>query len=293
MYFNPDDFPGNALFWQVVYTYWTTFSVEVKVALGGYIFVLLYIVSRGDKKARLFFVISLFALIVVCLNPWMCSYLTYKWRYNGRYFRNFWVIPVSMGYAYVVLDLYEKYKKKGRIVLSIIVAFLFCWGCRCYVKETGFGDVYTGAIPNTGMIPVSNIYKVEDDIVEVTAMIEEDSGDPYVDKVTLYDHDVFIEMRTYDASLVPLVNYGMVQSNRNMEEATANSDYMAIVSIYFSGNTDGVTESNVSAELLKNAMDNTICQYVILKNDNYYMDYWKEAFTSLGTAGRYTVFKVK
>jgi hypothetical protein len=68
---------------------------------------------------------------------------------------------------------------------------------------------------------------------------------------------------------------------------------LGVISVYFTGNTDGVTETNVSAELLKNAMDNTDCQYVILKNDNYYMDYWKEAFTSLGSAGRYTVFKVK
>ena len=293
MYFDHDQFPGNSLFWQVIFTYWTTFSLEVKVVLVVFVFVLLYICSKGNKKAKLFFVVGFFALIVVCINPWMCRYLTDNWKFAGRYFRNFWAFPVSMGYMYVALHIYERTGKKEKLALVIALLLLFGWSCRCLIKETGFGDVYTGDIPNTGMIPVSNIYKVEDDIVEVTKLIEDDSGDPYVDKKTLYDHDVFIEIRTYDASVLPLINYGMVPSDKNMEESINNSDYLAIVSEYFSGNTDGVTETNVSADLLKTAMDNTDCQYVILRNDNYYFDYWKEAFTSLGSAGRYTVFKVK
>ena len=292
MYFDWKQFPGNSLFWQVLFTYWSTFSIEVKVVLGGYIFVLLYIVIRGDKKAKVFFISAFFVMVIICLNPWMCRLLSEHWDF-GRYFRYFWILPVSMEYSYVASILYEKSGLKGKVILYTCLFAIFGWSCKCLVKETGFSDVYTGAIPNTGMIPVSNIYKVEDDIVEVTAMIEADSGDPYVDKKTLYNHDVFIEIRTYDASLVPFVNYGMVPADKNMEEAIAAGDNFAIVSIYFTGNTDGVTETNVSAELLKNAMDNTDCQYVILKNDNYYMDYWKEAFTSLGSAGRYTVFKVK
>lgn len=293
MYFDHSLFPGNALFWQVIYTYWETFSLEVKVVLGGFVFVLMYIVARGSKKAKLFFVIGFFALVLVCINPWMCRYLTDKWVFGGRYFRNFWAFPVTMGYTYVAHKIYEKVGKNGKKVLGVLLVLLFAWSCRCLVKETGFSDIYTGAIPNTGMIPVSNIYKVEDDIVDVTKIIEDDSGDPFVDKKTLYDHDVFIEIRTYDASLIPFVNYGKVEANKNMQECVNNSDYLGVISVYFTGNTDGVTETNVSAELLKNAMDNTDCQYVILKNDNYYMDYWKDAFTSLGSAGRYTVFKVK
>lgn len=293
MHFDPNLFPDNSIFWHMLYTYWTSFTLEVKLVLVGYIFVLLYITTRGERKAKLFFVVSFIVLLIVCLNPWMCRYLLDNWGFFERYFRFFWIIPVSMGYMYVAFRIYEKGSKKQRTILVSVFCVLFIWSSWNVVRQTGFSDVYTGAIPNTGMIPVSNIYKVEDDIIDVTAMIEEDAGDPYVDKRTLYDHDVFIEMRTYDASLVPFVNYGMVPSDRNMEEAIANSDYMAMVSIYFTGNTDGVTETNVSAEMLKTAMDNTDCQYVILKNDNYYMDYWKEAFTSLGTAGRYTVFKVK
>jgi len=293
MHFDPNQFPGNSLFWQVLFTYWTNFTLEVKLVLCGYLFVLMYIAARGEKKAKVFFVTSFLVLIVTCLNPWMCRYLVDKWGFFERYFRFFWLIPVSMGYTYAAYQIYENGGKKTRGILAAIVGILFIWSCRCAIHQTSFYNVYTGAVPNTGMIPVSNIYKVEDDVVEVTSMIEEDSGDPYIDKKTLYNHDVFIEIRTYDASLIPMFNYGMVSSDRNMETAIAESDYMAMISIYFSGNTDGVTDSNVSSELLKNAMDNTDCQYVILPNDNYYMEYWKGAFTELGVAGRYTVFKVK
>lgn len=293
MHFDPNQFPGNSIFWQMLYVYWMSFTLETRLMLGGYIFVLLYIAARGSRKAKLFFVASFIIMLLICLNPWMCRYLVDKWGFFTRYFRFFWLIPVSMGYTYVAVELYDKYKSKSRVILCVTLAVLFAWSCVCVVKQTGFPDVYTGSIPNTGMIPVSNIYKVEDEVVEATALIEADSGNPYVDKKTLYNRDVFIEMRTYDASLIPMFNYGMVSSDRNMETAIAESDYISMICIYFSGNTDGVTDSNVSSELLKTAMDNTDCQYVILPNDNYYMDYWKGAFTELGVAGRYTVFKVK
>ena len=293
MHFDPKQFPGNSLFWQILFTYWENFTLEVKLVLGGYVFVLMYIVARGDKKAKVFFVLSFLTIVVTCLNPWMCRYLVDKWGFFERYFRFFWLIPVSMGYTYVAVRLYEKYKAKSRVILCGVLVVLFVWSCVCVMKQTSFPDVYTGSIPNTGMIPVSNIYKVEDEVIEAAALIETDSGDPYADKLTLYNRDVFIEMRTYDASLIPMSSYGMVSSDRNMETAIAESDYISMICIYFSGNTDGVTDSNVSSELLKTAMDNTDCQYVILPNDNRYMDYWKGAFTELGVAGRYTVFKVK
>lgn len=293
MHFDPSPFTGNSLFWQMLYVYWMSFTLETRVMLGGYIVVLLYISARGDKKAKMFFLCSFLVMLIVCLNPWMCRYLVDEWGFFARYFRFFWLIPVSMGYTYVAVKLYDKYKSKSRVILCVVLAFLFAWSCVCVVKQTGFPDVYTGSIPNTGMIPVSNIYKVEDEVVEATALIEADSGNPYVDKKTLYNRDVFIEMRTYDASLIPMFNYGMVSSDRNMETAIAESDYISMICIYFSGNNDGVTDSNVSSELLKTAMDNTDCQYVILPNDNCYMEYWKGAFTELGVAGRYTVFKVK
>lgn len=293
MHFDPAPFSGNSLFWQILYVYWMSFSLETRVTLGGYIFVLLFIATRGDKKAKMFFVASFLSLIFVCLNPWMCRYLVDNWDFFGRYFRFFWIISVSMAYTYVFFVLYENYSKKGRIVLCITLVLLFCLSCKCLIKQTAFADVYTGSIPNTGMIPVSNIYKVEDDVVEIASFIEEDSGYSVKEKKTLYNRDVFIEMRAYDASIVPLINHGMISSTNNMEEVLNESNYLGVISIYFSGNADGVTDSNVSSELLKTAMDNTDCQYVILPNDNCYMDYWKGAFTELGVAGRYTVFKVK
>ncbi|SEQ86575.1 hypothetical protein SAMN02910369_02569 [Lachnospiraceae bacterium NE2001] len=293
MHFDPSGFSGTSLFWQMLYTYWMNFTLSVKVLLGGYLIVVLYIMARGEKKAKFFFGISLLVLILVCLNPWMCRYLVDKWGFFARYFRFFWLIPVSLGYTYLGIQLYEKAGKKGRILLGVAVGVLFILASWQTVIMTGFGDLYTGAVPNTGMIPVSNIYKVEDDILEVSDIIEKDSGDPNTVKKTLYNHDVFIEMRTYDAAIIPFINFGNVSSDYNLEDAIANNDWFAIISTYFSGGTNGVTDSNLSSESLKTAMDNTDCEYVILPNDNPYIDIWNEAFTSLGVAGRYTVYKVK
>lgn len=292
MHFDPAQFPGSSLFWEILATYFLWMDKPVRYMLIGYVVIMLYFCSKGNKKEKYFYVLSFLVLVVICLNPWMCRYLIDKWNFFLRYFRFFWLIPVSMGYAYFLAKIYEKLGKKSRVAIYVVMAGLFVFSCVCVAKKTAFSDIYTGDVTNTGMIVVDNIYKVEDDIIESCDIIEKDSGDSSALKKTLYDRVVYLEIRTYDPSLIPVVNYGAF-STYDAATAIDNNDWYAIMSIFYTGQETELDGSVMNSELLKKAMSNIDCDYVMLYKSNPYHDIWTESFTCLGDAGRYIILKVR
>ena len=292
MHFDPSGFPGDSLFWEMLRVYWYSFTPAVKLVLCGYLFVVIYMCVKGDKKEKTFYGASLLVLIMVCLNPKLCRYLVDKWGFFERYFRFFWLVPVSMGYTHLAMKMYNKYEKKGRILLWVGVVVLFILSCRELVVMTGFSDLYAGGVYNTGMIPVPNIYKVEDDVIGVCDIVEAASGDSSVVKKTLYSREFFIEVRTYDPALIPVVDYGNF-SDFDFNTCIAESNWFGIMTIFYTGKTEGVDASQMTSDLLKNAMANVDCEYVVLPKTNPYHDIWTSSFEYLGEAGRYTVLKVR
>ena len=247
---------------------------------------------KGDIKEKLFYGASLIVLVVTCFNTKMSRYLVDEWGFFERYFRFFWLVPVSMGYTWLMVKMYNKYEKKGRALLWCVVVVLFALSCRELVVMTGFSDLYTGAAENTGMIPVSNIYRVEDEVIEASDLIEKASGDSSVVKKTLYIREFFIEVRTYDPALIPVVDYGQF-ADYDYHSCIETSDWLGIVTIFFTGKTEGVDINQMNSNLLKNAMANVDCEYVVLPKTNPYYDTWVSSFENLGDAGRYTVLKVR
>lgn len=292
MHFDPNSFPGNSLFWEILNTYILWMDKPVRYMLIGFILVMLYFCAKGTVKEKCFYGVYFLVLVVVCLNPWMARYLIDKWGFFERYFRFFWLIPVSMGYSYFLIKMYEKGSKKSRVAIYAVIAILFIYSCSMLVQKTKFVDIYTGDELNTGMVPVDNIYKVEDDVIEASDIIEKDSGDSTALKKTLYDRAVFIEMRTYDPALIPMVIYGDFPAY-NATAAINEGNWYNLMCIFYSGNGAEVDESVMTSELLVNTMNNLDCQYVILYKDNPYYDIWTSSFQNLGDAGRFTILKIK
>ena len=292
MHFDYNQFPGNSLFWEILNTYIQWMDTPVRFMLIGFVLVMLYFCAKGTTKEKCFYGVYFVVLVVVCLNPWMARYLIDKWGFFERYFRFFWLRPVSMGYAYFLVKLYDKGNKKSRWALYVIVAMLFVFSCSMLVQKTKFVDIYTGDEVNTGMIPVDNVYKVEDDLIEASDIIEKYSGNPSALKKTLYDREVFIEIRTYDPALVPAVIYGEFPAY-NATAAINENNWYALMCIFYSGNGAEINEEAMNSELLVTTMNNLDCQYVMLYKDNPYYDIWTSSFQSIGDAGRFTVLKIK
>lgn len=292
MHFDTEQFSGGKLFWEILSVYWAHFSPAIKIMLGGYVVILLFVLIKGNKKERIFFVASLLILVVTCLNPWMARYLIDHWGFFTRYFRFFWLIPITIGYTYMGMKIYERMNDKGRIVCYTLCIILFVMSVIEVVKMTSFSDIYTGAKTNTGMIMVSNAYKVEDDIIGVSSIIEDDYGAENESKIALYNRDVFVELRAYNPLIIPVLRYGETRQY-DYNKVREDENWKALMQIYFSGQTDGVIQEEMTSDLLGETMSHIDCNYVILSNTNTYYNVWCETFYKIGEAGRYTVLKVK
>ena len=291
MHFDPNQYPGTEYLWYSLVIFWSSFSPATRALLGGYLILLIYIMVNGSKKEKFFYVVSLLVLIVTCLNPWMTRYLVDHWRFHERHFRLFWLIPVPMGFSYICMEIYDKIEEKYRKLLYIGVAVLMIFSCYQVYVGTKSPDIYTGGEENKGMPLVDNIYKVEDDIVETSRLIEEDSGTPDEVKMALFNTDALLELRVYDASILETTYYGSVEDH-SLDNAVANEDWVSAASLIFNGDAEGAAAENLNGEYIKAVLSHIECDYVILPKVNPFYDSWLEAYPSIGEAGRYNVLKV-
>ena len=291
MHCGKDNYPGNEYFWQTLSLYWWTFSLAIKVMLIGYVVLLVYFLIFGNMKERMFFIVSLLVLGLVCLNPWMAWYLADNWGFGDRYFRLFWIIPVAMGYTVFGMKIYEKFKRLPvKIVIYVLVLGLCVFSFE-QIWEKSF-EVFTGCNENNGMEPVANIYKVEDDVVICCDLIEKDSGYSDDTKLTLYDSYFFIEARTYDALLVPIYPYAKYQT-MPLDEAFDKGSWSGVLSDAFSGTMCEGQVHEMTPDLISEAVEINGVEYVILYKENYFVNEWLEALELLGESDYYYVLKGK
>lgn len=319
MHFNFDEYPGIEYFFQTIKVYLETFSIWTELLLVGYVILLIYVLIKGTKAERLFYFGSLITLIIICLNPWMARYLVDNWGFSERYFRLFWIIPVSLGYAYFFSKLYEGKNgndtdnqdetedskqnvienkdgvqiRKNIIRKKILFFFaicLFIFSCEEVVRKSS--RLYLGTEEKRILVPVSNIYKVEDDVVAICEMIEEDAGDKEAIKMAAFEKDFFIESRTYDASIAAMFPYGTFPLV-NLQDAIKNEDWKGALGDLMSGKLGGTKRSYVTTSVVRKVATRSGCQYVIISKKNKFYKKWIKSLTVLGESGRYTLLKVE
>ena len=295
MHFSTDEHSGLDYFWTAMKLYIKTFTPAIRVLLIGYVLLLIYILIKGNKKERLFYCASLGLLTVICFNPWIAWFLVEHFGFALRYFRLFWVIPVSMGYTYFAVKLYNRFKAKWKIVLCYVLTVLLL-GFSYYLvyAKSKSKDIYTGAVENTGLIPIPNIYRVEDDVIEACRLIEEDAGDEYKLKKALYNRDVYLEIRTYDASILSMFNYpgGDIQVV-NFEEALNTGNWNAALGDLFKGKLGGSSGKLILSDTVREVCINSGCEYIILPKKHKWHKQFCSKMTVLGESGRYTIIKVE
>ena len=235
--------------------------------------------------------LCLVVLAVTCLNPWMTRFLVDHWRFHERHFRLFWLIPVPMGYAYIAVKIYNAVNKKYRLILYLAVAALTIFSSYQVYKGTKSPDIYTGDEENKGMTMVDNIYKVEDDIVEASDIIDKDSNTPDKEKIVLYNTDILLEIRVYDAS-IRIASYYAKVDNHSLDDALAAEDWVTAESLLYNGDAEGNAAENVNADMIRNIMNNIECEYIILPKVNPFYSSWKGAYPSIGETKNYSILKV-
>ena len=293
MHFNIGEHSGTDYFWTAMKLYIKTFTPAIKVLLIGYVLLLIYYLIRGNKKERLFFCASLGVLVIVCLNPWMAWLLVDKFGFDTRYFRLFWVIPVTMGYTCFAIKLYDRFKSKTKKILCyILVVLLLGFSYFQVYAKSKSKDIYTGAVENTGLVPIPNIYRVEDDVIEACNIIEADAGDINALKKVLYNKDVYLEIRTYDASMIPMFPYAQINVV-NFEQALNEENWKGALGDLLKGKLGGSSGKLILSDTVREVCVNSGCEYIILPKKHKWHKQFCSKMTVLGESGRYTIIKVE
>ena len=258
--------------------------------LIGYILLIIYYLIKGNKKERTFFSLQPLALMVIILNPWaMVVWLRiFGDSLRSRIFRFFWLLPILMTYSYFLTCLYEKTKKK---FAKIIIALISIIG----ISQIGIGTRYTftGVYENHGCQMVENRYKIQNDTIMAAEIVEKDKKDKEQAVNVVYDGNMSMEIRTYDASILSAT--GTIFSYQILDKETwdmlvDDENWQAIVAALVSGAI--MDENWVDKHILERAFKSLDVNYAIVQKDNYYLRIWQEEAVQIGKTENYIVFKL-
>lgn len=120
-----------------------------------FIAVIIFVLIKGDKKAKSYFVLVPAFAFVFLLNPVSGSFVAANITKTPSYWRVYWILPLVAGLSYGAVLLLSAIKKRQIIVIaSIFLCIAFCLpGKFMFTGENGFFPK-----PNTEGINPDNIY---------------------------------------------------------------------------------------------------------------------------------------
>lgn len=292
MHFNYDDYPGTKFFWGWWKTISATMSDVEMVFAGLFVAVLIYYLIRGNKRERLMLLSISAIMAVLVLNPLATAkiYDVLGLAFGFRVFRYFWLYPIYMVLAYFATQM--AYKAKGKLRMLVI------WVCLVCGVTVGCEQLVAGHYSTLGGMefkPVDNIYKVSADAVNIADMIEDDKKDPKKEAYVLYERDLGMEIRTYDAAIVAAHEsqyWSLIADREELSNYITNYSWRdIIVSIVSTKNAQGI----IGTDVAKVALAGSNTEYVVINAQSYNVELLDDAgLIRLGKtkSEKYIVYKV-
>lgn len=145
---------------------------------------MIYIAAKRDKlwnRALIFpFVLGLCTIF----NPWLMDKILGRMNWYNRYYRFYWIVPVSLCISVAFADVWMKFKRGW---IKVCLAIFSC------MAVMYFGNAVLTDYEDW------NIYKIDGDAIECSNIIHHDSekGDPLV----LVNISLAMIIRQYDPSI--------------------------------------------------------------------------------------------
>lgn len=162
-------------------------SVYGYSAIGTLLMVaLLYLYLKENRENKYIFLMPIFVMVVTIYNPVFIKYFLYD-VVGIIYYRYFWILPVTTIITYVAIYVLKDIQsKKKQLVISFFILFII---------------IYSG-IPVTerGISLISNRYAIPDEVLNIAAVIHNDSNASELQVVDLSENSGYLRM--YDASLI-------------------------------------------------------------------------------------------
>jgi hypothetical protein len=175
-------------------------SMQCKYLVLGFFFLIIYYCIFGSPLERRYLGLQNLILVLGLFNP-VSMYI--MGRYIGlssRYFRYLWIVPIMITYGYFAASLLLHKTTGFRTVLAYILSFAALYIGAMQLKDST-KLLYTSVKYNNGMETVDNKYKIERDTYDAASIIEADKQDENKAVKVLYGYEIFMDIRTYDASI--------------------------------------------------------------------------------------------
>ena len=240
-----------------------------------YVLAVLYILVKGDERERKLFLPQAAALLITVYNPVVPVIIDKVFDVSSEYYRLFWIAPVVILVPYAAVKLISEAEKGGaKVALAALVAVLFI---------AGGNFVYAKGLDVAG-----NIYKIPDELIEISDIIHNDSDTEYTRAFFEYDYNM--EIRQYDPKILLCidredylyaVNYSYTEEMLEDENKPENI-LLALL----------VRNQKVYPEDFTDALDRTNTRYVVLTKGHPQTGFVKEAgLYEIGDTQFHTVFR--
>ncbi len=212
---------------------------------------LVYICIRGSRREKEIFIPCSVFLILTVYNPLAPVVLDKFFDVNNEYYRFFWLLPVIVlvPYLFTMLILTAE-KGSDRLIVSLIIL------CLCLVSGR---FVYSKGIDFS-----TNIYKMPDELIEISKIIHADSDAGYPKAFLEYEYNM--QMRQYDPKILLTIDredYLYAVGNPYSDDMLADEahpQYRLLALL--------VRMQPVEEEAFLDALETSKTEYVVLNRNN-------------------------
>ncbi len=225
-----------------------------------FILCVIFVAIKGTKEDRRMFMPPAAALLITVFNPFVPLVLDKIFDVSGEYYRLFWIAPVIVLVPYVLTKLvFDATTKRETVIVASLAAAAFLLGGN-YVYANG-------------MNVAENIYKIDDELIEISDIIHEDAGTEY--SKAFFEYEYNMEIRQYDPKMLLCVDredyiYAMNYSYTYEMLGDDTKPVYKILALL-------VRNQKVDSEDLTDALEETKTGYVVITKGHPQTGFLKDA----------------
>lgn len=240
-----------------------------------YVLAVVYILVKGDKRDKEMFLPGAFVLLFTVYNPLVPLVLDKVFDVASEYYRLFWIAPVVILVPYVAVKIVSQLTGRGERILStvLVAAMLILGGNFVYAK---------------GIDVAQNIYKIPDELIEISEMIHNDSKNTYAKAFFEYEYNM--EIRQYDPKMLLCIDredylYAMNYTYTDEMLADETAPQNRILALL-------VRNQRIKADVFTDALEKTGTEYVVLTKGHPQSAFVRAAgLTVVGESATHTIYR--
>ncbi|MCR5267103.1 MAG: hypothetical protein K6E16_01110 [Lachnospiraceae bacterium] len=240
-----------------------------------YFVALLFVCLKGSAQEKRIFLPGAIVLLLTVYNPVTPVLLMRFFDVNSEYYRFFWITPVAILLPFVAVHVILMQKTRG---MALLIAFLLIV---LFVLSGNF--LYAN-----GYHRAENVYKMPEELMEVSACIHENADCEYPKAFLEYEYNM--QMRQYDPKILLTVDreeYLYATSSDYTEEMLADPDhpqYRLLGAL--------IKYQDVEEDAFLDALEETHTEYVVLSKANPMRTYLQKAgLTRIGETKDREIYK--